>query len=86
MLKDLEGCIEDPLFRMCVGRDFELEEFEAAMEYEAAGGRKAVFVLSKLLHLKIDHSPLNKSLHYTLFSDCGATCKAFQYLGSGRIC
>ncbi|KAK9481727.1 alcohol dehydrogenase protein [Lipomyces starkeyi] len=47
MLKDLEGCIEDPLFRTCVGRDFELEEFEAAMEYEAAGGRKAVFVLSK---------------------------------------
>ncbi|KAK9360194.1 alcohol dehydrogenase protein [Lipomyces starkeyi] len=47
MLKDLEGCIEDPLFTTCVGRDFELEEFEAAMEYEAAGGRKVVFVLSK---------------------------------------
>lgn len=47
MLKVLEGCIEDPLFTTCVGRDFELEEFEAAMEYEGAGGRKAVFVLSK---------------------------------------
>ena len=47
MLKDLEGCIEDPLIRACVGRDFELEEFEATMEYEAAGGRKAVYVLPK---------------------------------------
>ena len=47
MLKDLEGCTEDPLFRACVGRNFELEEFEATMEYEAAGGRKAVYVLPK---------------------------------------
>ncbi|KAK9328182.1 hypothetical protein V1520DRAFT_381320 [Lipomyces starkeyi] len=47
MLQDLEGCIEDPLFTTRVGKEFELEEFEAAMAYEAAGGRKAVFVLSK---------------------------------------
>ena len=47
MRDDLEKCIEDPLFRTHVGQQFDLAEFEAAMEYEGAGGRKAVFVPSK---------------------------------------
>jgi NADPH2:quinone reductase len=47
MLEDLEGCIEDPLFRTLVGQDFDLQEFDAAMEYKGEGGRKAVFVPSK---------------------------------------
>jgi NADPH2:quinone reductase len=46
MLKDLEGLIEDPLFKTSIGKRFELEEFEAAMEYQAEDGKKAVFVLS----------------------------------------
>jgi len=46
MLKDLEGCIEDPLFRTSLGKDFELKEIEAAMEYEG-GSKKAVLVFSK---------------------------------------
>lgn len=46
MLKDLEGCIEDPLFKTSLGRDFELEEIKAAMEYDG-GSKKAVLVFSK---------------------------------------
>jgi hypothetical protein len=34
MLEDLEGCIEDPLFRTIVGQDFDLAEFDTAMECE----------------------------------------------------
>jgi NADPH:quinone reductase-like Zn-dependent oxidoreductase len=47
MLEDLEGCIEDPSFRTLVGQDFDLSEFDAAMEHKGSGGRKAVFVPSK---------------------------------------
>ena len=47
MLEDLEDCIEDPLFRTRVGREFDLAEFEVAMEYSGAGGQRAVFVPSK---------------------------------------
>ncbi len=47
MLADLEDCIEDPLFRTQVGQDFDLSHFEAAMEYDAPDGRKAIFVPSK---------------------------------------
>lgn len=46
MLKDLEGCIEDPMFRTSIGKDFQLEEADAALEYKG-GSEKAVFVLSK---------------------------------------
>jgi NADPH:quinone reductase-like Zn-dependent oxidoreductase len=46
MLKDLERCIDDPLFRTSLGRDFEPEEIEAAMEYED-GSNKAVLLFSK---------------------------------------
>jgi NADPH2:quinone reductase len=46
MLKDLESRIEDPLFRTSLGKDFELEEIEAAMEYEG-GNKKAVLLFSK---------------------------------------
>jgi NADPH2:quinone reductase len=47
MLEDLESCIEDPLFRTLVGQDFDLAEFDAAMEYKGIGGRKAVFMPSE---------------------------------------
>jgi NADPH:quinone reductase-like Zn-dependent oxidoreductase len=47
MLADLEGCIDDPLLRTHVGQEFALSEFEQAMSYEGAGGRKAVFVPSR---------------------------------------
>jgi NADPH2:quinone reductase len=47
MLEDLESCIEGPLLRTLVGQDFDLAEFDAAMEYKGVGGRKAVFVPSK---------------------------------------
>jgi len=46
MLKDLESCIEDPLFRTSLGKDFELSEVKAAMEYEG-GAKKAIFIVSK---------------------------------------
>jgi len=47
MLEDLEGCIGDPMFRTYAGQEFGLSEFDAAMEYNGAGSRKAVFVPSK---------------------------------------
>jgi NADPH:quinone reductase-like Zn-dependent oxidoreductase len=46
MLKDLEGCIGDPLFRTTLGRDFEPKEIEAAMEYEG-GSKKAILMFTK---------------------------------------
>lgn len=46
MLADLEGCIEDPLLRTHLGQEFDLSEFESAMNYDEAGGRKAVFAPS----------------------------------------
>lgn len=46
MLKDLEDCIEEPLFRTSLGPDFESEDFEAAMKYEG-GNKKAVLLFSK---------------------------------------
>lgn len=46
MLKDLEGCIEEPLFKTCLGTEFEPADFEAAMKYEG-GNQKAVLVFSK---------------------------------------
>lgn len=46
MLCDLEDCIEDPLFRTRIGKDFALSDFEAAMGYHAPGGLKANFSLS----------------------------------------
>jgi NADPH:quinone reductase len=46
MFKDLEGCIDDPLFRTSLGKDFKLEEVKDAMEYEG-GAKRAVFVVSK---------------------------------------
>jgi NADPH2:quinone reductase len=46
MLKDLEGCIDDPTFRTSLGKDFQLEEIVNAMKYEE-GSKKAVLVFSK---------------------------------------
>ncbi|RDW77812.1 NAD(P)-binding protein-34 [Coleophoma cylindrospora] len=43
MLKDLEGCIDHPLFRTSLGREFQPEEIGAAMEYEGLN-TKAVLV------------------------------------------
>jgi NADPH2:quinone reductase len=46
MLKDLEGCIEDPLFRTSLSKEFQPEEIESAMKYDG-GSKKAVLVFSK---------------------------------------
>ncbi|MCJ1312815.1 hypothetical protein MMC25_006491 [Agyrium rufum] len=46
MLKDLEGCIQDPLFATTLGKEFEPEQIEAAMEYDG-GSKKAVVIFSK---------------------------------------
>jgi NADPH:quinone reductase len=43
-LEDLESCIQDLLFQTRVGREFRLDEFDAAMSYEAVPGAKAVFI------------------------------------------
>ena len=43
-LADLEGCIDDPLFRTRLGRDFRFDEIDAAMRFETAPGAKAVLV------------------------------------------
>lgn len=43
-LKDIESCIDDPLFETRVGQEFRLDQFDAAMRYEAVPGAKAVFV------------------------------------------
>jgi len=42
--KDIQSCIDDPLFETRTGREFRLDEFDAAMSYEAVPGAKAVFV------------------------------------------
>jgi NADPH:quinone reductase len=47
MLADLEGCIEDPLLKTQLGQEFDLSEFEAAMNYDGLSGRKAVFMPSR---------------------------------------
>jgi NADPH:quinone reductase-like Zn-dependent oxidoreductase len=47
MLEDLEGCIEDPLLKTRLGQEFDLSEFEAAMNYDGLSGRKAVFMPSR---------------------------------------
>jgi NADPH:quinone reductase-like Zn-dependent oxidoreductase len=43
-LKDIQSCIDHPLFETRVGQEFRLEQFAAAMSYEAVPGAKAVFV------------------------------------------
>ncbi len=43
-LRDLQSCIDDPLFETRVGQEFGLDRFEEAMTYEATPGAKAVFV------------------------------------------
>ncbi|PQE04389.1 alcohol dehydrogenase protein [Rutstroemia sp. NJR-2017a BVV2] len=45
MLKDLEGCIEDSMFRTSLGKDFQVEDIVNAMKYE--GSKKAVLMFSK---------------------------------------
>lgn len=47
MLKDLEGCIEDPLFKTRLGNVFELKDIEAALGYKGPGGSKAVLMFSQ---------------------------------------
>jgi NADPH2:quinone reductase len=46
MFKELEGCIDDPLFRTTLGKDFKLEEVKNAMKYEG-GAKKAVLMVSE---------------------------------------
>ena len=43
-LKDLQACVDDPLFDTRIGQEFRFDQFEAAMAYEAIPGAKAVFV------------------------------------------
>jgi NADPH:quinone reductase-like Zn-dependent oxidoreductase len=43
-LKDIQSCIDDPLFETRVGQEFRLDQFDAAMSYEAVPGAKAVFI------------------------------------------
>lgn len=40
----LESVIDDPLFRTRIGKEFPLDEIDAALAYEAAPGAKAVLV------------------------------------------
>lgn len=42
----LEECIEDPIFRTSLGKEFAPQEIEAALEYEG-GRKKAVLIFSK---------------------------------------
>jgi NADPH:quinone reductase len=43
-LKELEGFIEDPLFRTTIGKTFSFDQIEAAMAYEMVPGKRAVLV------------------------------------------
>ncbi len=43
-LEDIQSCIDDPLFETRVGQEFRLDQFDAAMSYEAVPGAKAVFI------------------------------------------
>ncbi|KAN0095637.1 putative Zn-dependent oxidoreductase [Hyaloscypha variabilis] len=47
MLKYLEGCIEEPLFKTRLGKVFELGDINAALGYQGPGGSKAVLLFSK---------------------------------------
>ncbi|KUJ20768.1 NAD(P)-binding protein [Mollisia scopiformis] len=46
MLKDLESCIEDFVFKTSIGKAFEPEDIQAAMEYNG-GSKKAMIVFSR---------------------------------------
>jgi NADPH2:quinone reductase len=43
-LEDLQSCIDDPLLETRIGQEFRLDQFDAAMSYEAVPGAKAVFI------------------------------------------
>lgn len=43
-IKDIEGIIDDPLFRTKIGKEFRLDQIDEAMAYEAAPGARAVLV------------------------------------------
>ncbi len=43
-LKDLEGAIEDPMFRTRIGQVFRFDQIDQAMGYEAKPGAKAVLI------------------------------------------
>ncbi|MET4261692.1 NADPH2:quinone reductase [Bradyrhizobium sp. S3.12.5] len=44
-LRDLEGQIENPMFRTRIGREFSFEQIDEAMAYEAVPGAKAVLAI-----------------------------------------
>lgn len=43
-LEALQSCIDDSLFETRIGQEFRLDQFDAAMSYEAVPGAKAVFI------------------------------------------
>jgi NADPH:quinone reductase len=43
-LTALQSCIDDPMFRTKIGKEFSLDQIEQAMAYEAEPGAKAVLV------------------------------------------
>lgn len=46
MLRDLEECVENTLFRTSIGKEFKPEEIKDAMAYEG-GGKKAAVIFSR---------------------------------------
>lgn len=43
----LQSSIDDPLLLTRIGREFRLDQYDAAMSYEGASGAKAVFVIQR---------------------------------------
>ncbi|PKU22973.1 hypothetical protein [Telmatospirillum siberiense] len=43
-IKDIEGFVDDPLFRTKIGKEYRLDQIDEAMAYEAAPGARAVLV------------------------------------------
>jgi len=43
-LSDLEGMIDEPMFRTRIGREFTFEQIDSAMAYESPTGAKAILV------------------------------------------
>ena len=43
-VKDIEGLIDDPLFRTRIGRQFRFDQVDEAMAYEPVSGSRAILV------------------------------------------
>ena len=44
-MKEIEGLIDEPLFRTRIGKEFSLDQIDQAMAYEETPGARAVFVM-----------------------------------------